>query len=91
MSAGIMGLFDGFGTPAITGFFTGLPAVQKADTASMLTVFNSVGSAVQIVCPMLYNLLIQPDGKTTYLLLFGIGYAVVTVLFFFAFRSGAVH
>lgn len=91
VSAGIMGLFDGFGTPAITGFFTGLPAVQKADTASMLTVFNSVGSAVQIVCPMLYNLLIQPDGKTTYLLLFGIGYAVVTVLFFFAFRSGAVH
>ena len=81
VSAGIMGLFDGFGTPTITGFFTGLPAVQKADTASMLTVFNSVGSAVQIVCPMLYNLLIQPDGKTTYLLLFGIGYAVVTALF----------
>lgn len=88
VSAGIMGLFDGFGTPAITGFFTGLPAVQKADTASMLTIFNSVGSAVQIVCPMLYNLLIQPDGKTTYLLLFGIGYAVVTVLFFLAFRPG---
>jgi len=87
LSAGIMGLFDGFGTPSITGFFTGLPAVQKADTASVLTVFNSVGSAVQIVCPMLYNLLIQPDGKTTYLLLFGICYAIVTVLLFFAFRN----
>lgn len=87
LSAGIMGLFDGYGTPAITGFFTSLPQVQKADTASMLTVFNSVGSAVQIICPVLYNMLIQPDGDTWYLLIFGICYVAAAVLFFCLFRK----
>lgn len=85
LSAGILGLFDGYGTPTITSFFTGLPAVQKADTASMLTLFNSVGSAVQIICPILYNVLIQPDGKTTYLFFFGIAFLVVTVVFMLVF------
>lgn len=87
LSAGIMGLFDGYGTPTITSFFTSLPHVQRADTASMLTVFNSVGSAVQIVCPMLYNMLIQPDGSTGYLLIFGICYVIVAILFFGLFQK----
>ena len=87
LSAGIMGLFDGYGTPTITSFFTGLPSVQKADTASMLTVFNGVGSVVQILCPMLYNLLIQPDGSTTYLFAFGICYVVIAILFMMLFRK----
>lgn len=87
LSAGIMGLFDGYGTPTITSFFTSLPQVQRADTASMLTVFNSVGSAVQIICPMLYNTLIQPDGDTGYLLIFGICYVVAAVMFLCLFRK----
>lgn len=87
ISAGIMGLFDGYGTPMITSFFTSLPSVQKADTASMLTVFNGVGSFVQILCPLLYNLLIQPDGKTSYLFIFSLCYLAVAVLFLFAFRK----
>lgn len=88
LSVGIMGLFDGYGTPVITRFFTGLPQVRGADTASMLTVFNSVGSAVQILCPMLYNLLIQPDGSTLYLLIFGAAYTVSAVLFYASFSRG---
>lgn len=85
LSAGIMGLFDGYGTPVITSFFTDLPYVKKADTASMLTVFNSVGSAVQILCPMLYNMLILPNGGTRYLFLFGICYVAVAIVFLCAF------
>jgi predicted MFS family arabinose efflux permease len=80
LSAGILGLFDGFGTPSITSYFTGLSS-DKSETAGMLTAFNMVGSAVQILCPMLYNVLIQPDGKTTYLAIFAVAYAVVAVLF----------
>lgn len=91
LSAGIMGLFDGYGTPTVTGFFTSLSAVKKADTASMLTMFNSVGSAVQIVCPMLYNILIQPDGQKSYLMIFGICFAAVTVLFFLLFRAREIE
>lgn len=86
-SAGIMGLFDGYGTPTITTFFTGLPQVRGADTASMLTVYSSVGSAVQIICPMLYNLLIQPDGSVLYLFIFGIIFAAVGVLFPWLFKE----
>ncbi len=81
LSAGIMGLFDGFGTPSITSYFTG-QAGDKSDTARAMTVFNMAGSAVQIVCPMLYGLIIQPDGSTTGLLIFSIVFAVVACLFF---------
>lgn len=86
-SAAVMGLFDGYGTPTITGFFTALPEVESADTAGMLTVYSSVGSAVQIICPMLYNVLIQPDGKTTYLLIFGIMFAIVGMIFPLMFKG----
>ena len=80
ISAGVLGLFDGFGTPSITSYFTSLTP-KKSEVASMMTTFNIVGSAVQIVCPTLYNLLIQPDGKITNLMIFGIAYIVVAVLF----------
>ncbi len=82
ISAGLMGLFDGFGTPSVTGFFTGMPEIRSRDTAGMLTIFNSVGSGVQILCPMLYNVLVQPEGGTGLLKLFGMCYIGVAVLFF---------
>jgi predicted MFS family arabinose efflux permease len=80
ISAGVLGLFDGFGTPSITSYFTSLTP-KKSEVAGMMTTFNIVGSAVQIACPTLYNLLIQPDGKVTNLMIFGIAYIVVAVLF----------
>lgn len=87
LSAGIMGLFDGYGTPVITEFFAGLPQVQKADSASMLTVFNSVGGAVQVLCPVFYNMLILPDGNTKYLFLFGVAYLGIALLFLYTFKG----
>lgn len=85
LSAAVLGLFDGFGTPSITSHFTGL-AADKSETAGMLTVFNMVGSAVQILCPMLYNMMIQPDGSKTYLAVFGVVYLVMAVMFFVTCR-----
>lgn len=87
LSAAIMGVFDGYGTPGITGFFTSLPQVKKADVAGMLTVFHSVGSGVQILCPMLYGILIQSDGGTVYLLVFGLCYIFAAAVFLLAFRE----
>lgn len=87
LSAGIMGLFDGYGTPTLTSFFTSLPAAKDADKASVLTVYNCVGSAVQIICPVLYNIIIQPDGKTTYLLIMGLCFAVLAILYYLAFSK----
>lgn len=75
-----MGLFDGFGTPSVTSYFTGL-AADKSQTAGMLTMFHMTGSGVQILCPMLYNLMIQPDGSKIYLAVFGAVYLVLAGMF----------
>lgn len=87
LSAGILGLFDGFGTPSITSYFTGL-SPEHSDTAGMMTIFSIVGSAVQIVCPLLYGMLIQADGKMTYLAMFGAAYLLMAVLFTVTCRPG---
>jgi hypothetical protein len=84
-----MGVFDGYGTPTVTSFFTGLYDVRQMDKVGMLTVFNSVGSAVQIICPLLYNVIIQTDGKTTYLTVFGLCFAAVAVLFAVSLKKEA--
>lgn len=90
ISAGILGLFDGFGTPSITSYFTSI-STDSTQTTEMLTIFNILGSAVQILCPMLYNMLIQPNGETTYLMIFGLLYLVVAILFMFVNKQGEIH
>lgn len=82
VSSAIMGLFDGYGNPNVTRYFTGLRAVRGKDVAGTLTVFNSVGSGVQIICPMLYNVLVQPGGRVTFLAVFGLVYAGIAALLF---------
>ncbi len=89
LSAGIMGLFDGYGTPSVTNYFTSLKGVQECDMTSRLTLFNTVGSGVQIICPLLYNLVIQPDGQTLYLTILGGAYMLVVVLIVLLFREKA--
>lgn len=81
LSAAILGLFDGYGTPTLTGYFTGEGNKEKADSASLLTLYGSIGSAVQIVCPLLYGLLARDDGNLTPLTIFGICFAAFGVLF----------
>lgn len=82
VSAALLGLFDGYGTPTITSYFTSIPGTEEFDKAGLLTIFSSVGSAVQIVCPVLYNIIIQPSGEKTYLMIFGICFAAVAVCFY---------
>lgn len=79
-SAAIMGLFDGYGTPRIAAFFTAMPQVKSLDTVQALTAFNIVGSAVQIVCPLLYNLTMQESGRTDYLMILAAFYLLVAGL-----------
>ncbi|MFP3153570.1 MFS transporter [Lachnospiraceae bacterium ZAX-1] len=90
VSAGLMGLFDGFGTPSVTSYFNNLPQVKRRDATSMLTLFNSAGNIVQILCPLLYNLLIQPKGQTQYLTIFGLCYILVPLVFLFFMKEKKV-
>lgn len=82
VSSAVMGLFDGYGSPGVIQHFTGLKAIRGKDMAGALTLFNSVGGGIQILCPMLYNILIQPDGGVIYLTVFGCGYIGIALFFF---------
>lgn len=86
-SSAVMGLFDGYGNPSIIRYFTGLKAIKGGDVAGMLTIFNSLGSGIQIICPILYNILIQQNGKVTYLILFGCCYAAISLVFLLSKKS----
>lgn len=81
LSAAIMGLFDGYGTPTLTGYFTGVGKKEKGDSAALLTLYGSIGSGVQIICPMLYGLLASPDGNLVPLGVFGVVFALFGVMF----------
>ena len=82
LSAGLMGLFDGYGTPSITGIYTNHQALARYDKAELLAVFNTVGSGIQIVCPILYNLLIRPDGGSRNLAVMGGAFLAVGAVFY---------
>ena len=83
ISAAIMGLFDGFGTPTVTGYFTGVGNREHGDSAALLTIYASIGSAVQIICPILYGFVARPDGNLMPLGVFGIVFALFGVVFLF--------
>ena len=51
ISAAVMGLFDGFGTPGVTGYFTGMPEIQKRDTAGMLLFSTAWEAACRFYAP----------------------------------------
>lgn len=84
ISAAIMGLFDGFGTPTLTGYFTGVGNREHGDSAALLTLYGSVGSAVQIVCPILYGFLARPDGNLMPIAVFGVIFALFGLKFLFS-------
>lgn len=83
VSAAIMGLFDGYGTPTLTSFFTGLSEKEQGDNAGLLTLYGSIGSAVQIICPILYGFLASDNGSMLPVILLGAAYVVVGLRFMF--------
>lgn len=58
ISVGLLGLFDGFGTPAASDYYVNMPAVKRVGVNQGLTVLNVVGSIVQTFSPMLYSVIL---------------------------------
>lgn len=55
-STALMGLFDGFGTPISMDYFIEIPQVQGSiNGTGALALLNVLGSATQMVSPMLYG------------------------------------
>lgn len=57
--AAVLGLFDGFGTPAASDYYVNLPAVRRMGASRGLSVLSVVGSAVQSFSPVLYSLILS--------------------------------
>lgn len=58
MSVAVLGLFDGFGTPAASDYYVNLPAVRRMGANRGLSVLSVVGSVVQTFSPVLYSLIL---------------------------------
>lgn len=83
----ILGLFDGFGTPATSDYYVNMPAVKEVGVNQGLSVLNVIGSTVQTFSPVLYSLILTGGTAATNVL--GIVYAVAAGLFLVTLKVGA--
>lgn len=83
----VLGLFDGFGTPATSDYYVNMPDVQKTGVNQGLAVLNVVGSTVQTFSPVLYSLVLT-SGKLGANVV-GIIFAATAVLFIVTMKIGS--
>ena len=58
LSVAVLGLFDGFGTPASSDYYVNMPAVKNVGASQGLSVLSVVGSVVQTFSPVLYSVIL---------------------------------
>ena len=58
VSVAILGLFDGFGTPATSAYYVNLPVIKHMGVSKGLTVLSVVGSIVQTASPVVYSVIL---------------------------------
>ncbi len=58
VSVALLGLFDGFGTPATSSYYVNLPVIKQMGVSKGLTVLSVVGSVVQTASPVVYSLIL---------------------------------
>lgn len=85
VSVALLGLFDGFGTPATSDYYVNMPAVREAGVSQGLAVLNVVGSIVQTFSPVLYSVILGGGLAATNIL--GIAFAAAAVLFLLTIRA----
>lgn len=79
LSVALLGLFDGYGTPAAGDYYVNLPFVERVGTAKALSVLNVIGGIIQVFSPMLYSVILNSGLLGTNLL--GIGFVIAAVIF----------
>lgn len=86
VSVAVLGLFDGFGTPATSDYYVNMPAVKRFGVSQGLSVLNVVGSAVQTFSPVLYSAILA--GGLFGLNVLGLSFAACAVLFLLTIKLG---
>lgn len=86
VSVALLGLFDGFGTPATSDYYVGMPVVKELGVSQGLSILSVVGSVVQTFSPMLYSVILA--GGLVGINALGIVFAVCAALFLVTIRVG---
>ena len=86
VSVALLGLFDGFGTPATSAYYVNLPIIKHMGVSKGLTVLSVVGSIVQTASPVVYSVILSTGLYGTNIL--GIVFVVCAVLFLFSLKMG---
>jgi len=79
LSVALLGLFDGFGTPASSDYYVNMPAVKKTGVSQGLSVLSVVGSVVQTFSPVLYSVILAAG--TSGINILAVAFTVCAVLF----------
>ena len=84
LSAALLGLFDGFGTPAASDYYVNMAAVKRVGVGQGLSVLSVVGSVVQTFSPVLYSVILAAGGFGINIL--AAAFAACAVLFLLTVR-----
>lgn len=87
VSVGLLGLFDGFGTPASSDYYVNMPSVKKVGVNQGLAVLSVIGSIIQTFSPILYSVILSNGIAGMNIL--GIAFGVCAFLFIVTARIGA--
>ena len=87
-SVALLGLFDGFGTPACSDYYVNLGFVKKIGANQALAVLSVVGSVVQTFSPVLYSLILGSGMAGVNIL--GAAFGVCAVLFVITAKLGGL-
>lgn len=80
----LLGLFDGFGTPATSDYYVNMPVVKQVGVSQGLAVLSVVGSIVQTFSPVVYSVILASGLLGTNIL--GIAFAGCAALFLLTIR-----
>lgn len=79
LSVAILGLFDGFGTPATSDYYVNMSKVKELGISQGLSILSVVGSVIQTFSPVLYSVILTAG--TPGINILAIAFACCAVLF----------
>lgn len=79
VSVGLLGLFDGFGTPATSDYYVNMPSVRGVGVNQGLAVLSVIGSIVQTFSPIVYSVILASGAAGMNIL--GISFGICALLF----------
>lgn len=87
VSVALLGLFDGFGTPASSDYYVNMPVIKRLGISQGLAVLSVIGSIIQTISPVLYSVILSSG--TAGINILGIVFAAAALLFLVTIKVGS--